>query len=328
MRRAVLPSSAGMTRRKLVAGGALALAGCGRGGPKRLAVIPKADADLFFLTVHAGAAQAARDLNVAIDWNGPDRETDYSRQIQIVEVMITRHVDGMAISATDDRALAGPLERAIAAGIPVVVFDSAVNIQNYVSMVATDNHAAGCTAARLLAGLLPGGGKIAMVMQKPGGTSTELRERGFAETIAGEFPHLTIAAQQFGMGDRAKSMAVAENILTAHPDLAGIFASSEASSIGSIQAIRARHLSGRVKLITFDVSEIHVEALRDGTAGAMLVQDAFRIGFEAVKALAERVRGGTPVRRLDIPARTVLRSDLATPEIDALLHPQRAIGRN
>jgi ribose transport system substrate-binding protein len=315
-----------VTRRHVMSAAALAFTGCNRGLRRTLAVIPKADADLFFLTVHAGAEQAAHNLNVAISWNGPDQETDYSRQIQIVDAMIARRVDGIAISATDDRALVAPLERAIGAGIPVTVFDSAVNIQNYVSMVATDNYGAGCTAARLLAGLLPGGGKIGMVMQKPGGTSTELRERGFEDTVAREFPRLTIAAQRFGMGDRAKSMAVAENILTAHPDLAGIFASSEASSIGSIRAIRARNLSGRIKLITFDVSEIHVAALGDGTSSAMLVQDAFRIGYEAVKSLADKLSGRVPVRRLDIPARVVLKADLSKPEVQPLLHPQRAMG--
>src|SRR5437868_6569665 len=119
-----------ITRRQLIPGSALALAGCGRGIRKVLAVIPKADADLFFLTIHAGAEQAARNMHVSISWNGPDRETDYSRQIQIVDVMIARRVDGIAISATDDRALIGPLERAIHAGIPVTIFDSSVNIEN------------------------------------------------------------------------------------------------------------------------------------------------------------------------------------------------------
>lgn len=284
-----------------------------------LAVIPKASADLFFVTVHAGAVEAARKMNVEITWNGPDRETDYDRQIQIVDVMIARRVDGLAISATDDRALLGPLQRVSQAGIPITVFDSAVNIENYVSMVATDNHGAGCTAARKLAELLHGSGKVAMLMQKPGGRSTELREHGFEETLAKEFPRLEIVARQYGMGDRARSMALAENILTAHQDLAGIFASSEASSIGSIRALRSRHMAGKVKLITFDVSDLHLEALRDGTADVMLVQDAFHIGYEAVKSLADKLSGLTPVRHVDIPARVVVRADLGKPEIQELL---------
>jgi len=234
--------------------------------------------------------------------------------------MITRRVDGLAISATDDRALVGPLQRVTQAGIPITIFDSSVGIDNYVSLVATDNYGAGCTAARLLAKLVPANGTIAMLMQKPGGTSTELREQGFEATLAKEFPGLRIVARQFGMGDRARSMAAAENILTVHQDLSGIFASSEASSIGSIRALQARGLAKKVKLTTFDVSDIHLEALRDGTCNVMMVQDAFRIGYEAVKSLAEKLNGTTPARKQEIPAKVVLKEDLVKPEIKKLLN--------
>jgi len=312
------------TRRRFNLAVVAALAGCGRRNRKTIAVVPKANADLFFITVRTGAEGAARDLHVSLNWSGPDVETDYSRQIEIVDSMIARRVNALAISATDDRALVDPVERVIRAGIPVTIFDSAVNIDNYVSLIATDNHAAGCTAARRLAALLPGKSEIAMMMQKPGGVSTELRERGFEETIRQECPRLAIVARQYGMGDRARSMAVAENILAAHPGLAGIFASSEACSIGAIRAIRSRGLSGRVKLITFDVSDIHVEALRDGTADVMLVQDAYRIGYQAVKSLAMKLAGQSPSRRLDIPARVVTKASLNLPDVQALLKPALA----
>jgi len=266
-------------------------------------------------------------MAVDVLWNGPNDETDYTRQIQIVDAMVAQRVDALAISATDDRALVAPLERALHAGIPVTVFDSAVNIENYVSFVATDNYGAGCTAARTLARLTRGGGDVAMVMQKPGGASTSLRERGFEDTIGKEFPKIRIAARQFGMGDRAKSRAVAENILTANPALTGIFASSEAASIGTIQAIRSRDLSGRIKLVGFDFSDIHVEALNDGTMDAMLVQDPFRIGYEAVKSLAEKLGGRTPQKRLDLPARMIVKSDLGKPDVKALLFPEWLKGK-
>jgi ribose transport system substrate-binding protein len=300
---------------------------CQRSHQNVIGVIPKAVADLFFVSIHAGVDQAARDVHANILWNGPDDETDYNRQIQVVDAMIARHVQALAISATDDRALVAPLERAISAGIPVTVFDSAVNIDNYVSFVATDNHGAGCTAARRLAALIDGKGEVGMVMQKPGGMSTVSRERGFEETMSKEFPNVRIVARQFGMGDRARSRAAAENILTAHPQLAGIFASSEASSIGSIQAIRSRNLSGKVKLVAFDFSETHMEALKDGTIDVMLVQDPFRIGYEAVKSLADKLNGLIPAKRLDLPARVIVRSDLDKPEVRALLYPEWLKGK-
>ncbi|MCU1273573.1 MAG: sugar transporter substrate-binding protein [Bryobacterales bacterium] len=294
---------------------------------KIIAVVPKATSHLFFVSIHAGVDRAARDFKVDVLWDGPNEETDFTRQIQVVDAMIARHVDAMAISATDERALAAPVERAIRAGIPVTVFDSGVNVENYVSFVATDNYGAGCTAARTLAALIGNRGKVGMVMHKPGGTSTVLREQGFEATIAKEFPGIVIAARQFGMSDRARSRAAAENILTAHPDLAGLFASSEASSLGSIQAIRSRGLSGKIRVVTFDFSDAHVEALKDGVIDVMLVQDPFRIGYEAVKSLAEKLRGRTPERRLDLPARVIVKRDLDRPEVQALLFPDWLRGK-
>ncbi|MBK5290849.1 MAG: substrate-binding domain-containing protein [Acidobacteriia bacterium] len=284
--------------------------------------MPKATSHLFFVSIHAGVDQAAKDLGVEVLWNGPNEETDHARQIQIVDSMVAQHLDAIAISATDERALAAPVQRAIKAGIPVTVFDSGVNVEDYVTFVATDNYGAGVRAARKLSELIGGKGKIAMVAHKPGGTSTVLRENGFQDTLAKELQGVQMVAMQYGMSDRAKSRAAAENMLTAHPDLDGMFASSEASSLGAIQAIGSRGLSGKVRLITFDFSDSHVQALKDGTIDAMLVQDPYQIGYEAVRSLAEKLAGRQPPKRMDLVARMILKADLDKPEIKKLLFPE------
>jgi ribose transport system substrate-binding protein len=298
------------------------LAGCQRSGKPVIGVIPKATSHMFFMSIHAGVDQAAKDFGVEVQWNGPNEETDHARQIAIVDAMVTQRVAAIAISATDERALAAPVKRAIDAGIPVTVFDSGVNVDDYVTFVATDNYGAGVTAARRLAGLIGGKGKVAMVAHKPGGTSTVLREQGFEATMAKEFPAVTIVAKQFGMADRAKARTAAENILTANGDLNGVFASSEASSLGAIQAIQSRGLAGKVKLITMDFSDAHVEALEAGVIDLMLVQDPFKLGYEAVKSLAEKLAGKSPAKRMDLPVKEIVKADLAKPEIRTLLQPE------
>lgn len=311
-----------VTRRAFVAGSGLTLlAGCGRSRARVIGVVPKATSHLFFVSVHAGVTAAAHDLHVDVLWNGPQQETDYARQIEIVDSMITQQVSAIAISATDQEALVAPVERAIRAGIPVTVFDSAVNVSDYVSFIATDNYAAGCTGARTLAGFIGGPGKVAMVMQKPGGTSTVLREQGFDATITKEFPQIQVVARQYGMADPARSRAAAEDILTAHSDLAGIFASSEAASLGSIQAIKNRSLAGKVKLVTFDFSKAHVDALRDGTINAMLVQNPYQLGYQSVKSLVDKLNGQTPPKKMELPVRIIQKADLANPDVRQLIEP-------
>ncbi|MGI8742151.1 MAG: substrate-binding domain-containing protein [Bryobacteraceae bacterium] len=300
---------------------AAGLVSCHRDRKKVIGVVPKAISHLFFMSVHAGARDAERDFGVEVLWNGPEEETEYSRQIQIVDSMVARHVDALAISATDQTALVAPVKRAMAAGIPVTIFDSGLAVDNYVTFVATDNHGAGETAARKLGGLLRGKGKVAMLMHKPGGKSTVDREIGFDEVMAKEYPGIHVVARLFGMADRAKSRTAAENILTAHPDLDGMFASAEANSLGAIQALKARGLAGKIRLVTFDFSDAHVAALQDGTIDAMIVQDPYRMGYEAVRTLVDKLNGKTPPKRIDLKARVILKGDLDKPDVKALLFP-------
>ena len=301
---------------------ALTLLSCQQRTKKLIAVVPKATSHLFFVSIHAGVRDAERDFGIEVLWNGPRDETDYSRQIEIVDSMVSRHVDGLAISATDRTALVAPVRRAMQAGIPVTVFDSGLDVKGYVTFVATDNYGAGQTAARKLAELIHGKGKVAELMQKPGGSSTGDRERGFDDTMAKEFPAISIVAKQYGMGDPAKSRNAAEDILTAHHDLDGMFCSAEANSIGAIQALKSRTLGGKIKLITFDSSDIHIAALNDGIIDVMLVQDAYRIGYEAVRSLVMKLNGQTPPQQMDLSVHVIRKQDLGQPDVQALLFPK------
>ncbi len=311
-----------MTRRRWLAAAAAApWLGCGRPGRRVIGVVPKATSHLFWLSVQAGATAAGRDYQVEIEWNGPPSEADYSRQIQIIDSFIARRVSALAIAAADRTALVGPVERAVNAGIPVVIFDSGLDSDRYLSFLATNNYEGGQMAARKLAELLGGKGKVALLMHMPGSYSTMERERGFRDALAQEFPGLRIVAEQFGLSDRAKARAAAENILAANPGLDGMFASAEPSSVGAALAIKQRALAGKVKLVTFDSSDGLIEELRAGVIDAMVVQDPFLMGYQAVAILVAHLNGQTPARQIDLHATVVTRADLEKPAIHKLLYP-------
>ncbi|MGA2133615.1 MAG: substrate-binding domain-containing protein [Bryobacteraceae bacterium] len=283
--------------------------------------MPKATSHLFWVSVQAGAIAAGRELQVDVLWNGPATETDYARQVQIVDSMIARQVDGLAVAAQDRTTLSGALDRAAQAHIPVTVFDSGVDSTNYVTFLATNNVQAGVMAARKLAELLNGKGKIAMLMHAPGSKSTMDREAGFEDCLTKEFPNLHIVARQFSMSDRAKAVAATENFLTAQPSLDGMFASAEPGSVGAALALKSRGLAGKVKLVAFDASEELVQDLKDGSIDALVAQDPFRMGYEAVKTLVDKLHGVDPPRTIDLSATVVTRNDLAKPQIKSLLFP-------
>ena len=275
---------------------------------------------MFWLTVQKGAFDAGREFNVEILWNGPASETDFSRQIQIVDSMVAQHVDGIAIAAAERKAPVTSVERATAANIPVTVFDSGLDSTQYVSYVATDNVEAGqgCSADT---------DRTARWERKDRRRDARAGQRvhhgpgkGFTEAMAAEGPTSRSSATQYGMSDRSKARAAAENILTAHPDLNGMFASSEPSSIGASLAIQGRELKDKVMLVAFDASDTMVEDLRNGAIDAMIVQDAHRMGYEAVKTIVDKLNGKTPPRRLDLRAVRVTSKDLGEPEVKRLLN--------
>jgi len=213
------------------------------------------------------------------------------------------------------------LDRAAREKIPVTVFDSGVDSTNYMSFLATDNYAGGQMAGHKLGELLGGKGKVGMVMHAPGSFSTMDRERGFEDALTKDFPGMSIAAQQFTGGDRAKALGVAENILAAHPEIAGIFASSEPSSIGAAKALKSRQLAGKVKLVGFDSTDTLIDDVKAGVIQALVVQDPFKMGYEAVHTLCDKLDGKTPAKRIDLSAVVVTSADLDKPEIHALLFP-------
>ena len=282
----------------LAALAALMLGGCERKGKLIIGVVPKGQAHIFWQTVHAGAVAAGRELGAEIRWNGPSVETEFSRQVQIMESMINGRVDGIVLAPTDRVALVSVVERAVREKIPVTIFDSAIDTKSYVSFVATNNYAAGQMAAERIGAALAGKGEVAMLLNMPGSASTLEREKGFEDAIAMSFPAVRVVVRQFGMSDRAKSLAVAEDILTAHSGLSAVFASNEPGSVGAAQALKSRGLSRKIKLVGFDSSPTLVDDLKGGVIDALVVQDPFNIGYTAVKTVVEKIKGGTPANRL------------------------------
>lgn len=292
---------------------------CARHEKKRIAVIPMGRAHLYWQSIHAGAEKAARELNVEIVWNGPATETDYSGQLQIADAMINQRVDAIAIAPIDRTAMVSVVERAAREKIPVVIFDSGINTQNFVAQVATDNYRGGVLGAERIGKVLNGKGKVAMVAVQPGSTSTVLREQGFEDTIHKNYPGIQIVDKRYGMADFAQSLTVSENMLTAHPDLDALFASNESSTVGAAQALKGR--KGKVLLVGFDSSPTLLEDLKSGLIDSLVVQDPFRMGYDSVQAAVKKLTGGTPEKVQNLPPLLVTKDNLNDPAVQKQLKP-------
>jgi len=184
-------------------------------GALTIAVIPKGTTHEFWKSVHAGAVKASRELDVQIFWQGPLKEDDREEQIKVVDSFKARRVSGIALAPLDDKALRLPVRNAARAGIPVLVFDSALDSEDTVSFVSTDNYRGGRVGGEHLARILGGSGKVALLRLQEGSASTMKREQGLLDAIGEHDTIEIVSSNQYGGVTTETAFSASENLLAA-----------------------------------------------------------------------------------------------------------------
>ncbi len=292
-----------------------------------IAVIPKGTTHEFWKSIHAGANRAAAELGVEVIWRGPLKEDDREAQIAEVESFVSRGVSGIVLAPLDDMALRVPVMGAARSGIPVVIIDSDLQCDAYVSFVATDNYAGGRMAGEHLAALLDSAGVVVMLRYQEGSASTSNREQGFLDAIAAH-PRLRVAsANQYGGATTESAYKASEHLLapfrTAGGRLSvdGIFCPNESTTFGMLRALQDSELAGTVRFVGFDSSPKLVQALRAGELDALVLQDPVRMGYLGVRTLVQHLRGEAVPRRIDTGVHLITAANMDEPGPAQLLQP-------
>jgi ribose transport system substrate-binding protein len=312
-----------------IAAGLLVNSGCdrksespGAGGAKHaIAVIPKGTTHIFWQAVHEGANKAGEELGYQIYWNGPERETDRERQIQIIEDFIVQKVDGIVLAPLDRQALVPSVEKLARLKVPCTIIDSGVDTDKYVCFAATDNYQGGVLAARKMGEILQGKGKVVVVKYVPGSASTTERENGFIETIQKEFTGIEIVESKYAQDTVETALQATEDLLTRHKDLQGLYACNAPTSVGALQALRSQKRT-EVKMVGFDAEKALAEGLRAGEIEALVVQNPFKMGYEGVKAVVAQIKGQPGPKRIDTGVEVITKANLDEPRIKDLIKLQ------
>lgn len=293
-----------------------------------VAVIPKGTIHEFWRSIEAGARKAEAELNAAgtkvqVIWKGPLREDDREQQIQVVENFTSRRVSGMVLAPLDVQALVKPVESAIGAGIPVVIMDSDLSTDKYVSFVATDNFRGGQMGGEHLAQLLEGKGNVILLRYAVGSASTEAREAGFLDALS-KYPGIKlISSDQYAGATRETAYQAAQNLLNRYGrEVNGVFCPCEPVAVGMAKALRdLGYAGGKVKMVGFDTGTQSVNDLRAGDIQALVVQNPLRMGYDGVHHLVRHLQGGEVPRRIDTGVTLVTKENMDQPEVKELIEP-------
>lgn len=291
-----------------------------------VAVVPKAIGFDFWEQVRVGAdCAASKNHNVSMNWDGVSSESDVSGQQSLLQDKLSQgDVDGLVYAATDAKALANVTKNAIQQGTTIVNMDSGTEPQpEDVPVFATDNVRAAEKGTDLLAEQLGGQGKVAFIEFQPGTSTNDTRGEGFKRGLA-KHPGLKLVAQQSSESDYNTALQVTQDILTANPDLNGIYAGNEPSVLGAAEAVRQAGKAGKIKIIGWDTSEGQVDALRDGVISGLIAQNPFKMGFQSVQAAVDKLRGRQPESATDTGSMLITKQNIDTPEVQKLLNPSCA----
>jgi ribose transport system substrate-binding protein len=238
----------------------------------------------------------------------------------MVDTMISKGVKGIVLAPLDDKALVAAVEKAAAANIPVVVIDSDVNTDKYVSFVATDNEKGGHMAGAEMIRLLNGKGRIAVLRYNVGSASTDKREKGFIDEIEANGKGITIVSKdQYAGPTLPSAQKNSEDMLAKFMkgdgslDLDGIYCPNESSTAGMLTVLENRKWAGKVKFVGFDASPTLVDGLTKGEINALVVQDPDKMGHDGVKTLVEYItnKNKNPGKRIDTGAYLITKENMS-----------------
>ena len=287
---------------------------------KKIAIIVKGTENVFYQSLREGADIASKEANIDYYFTASSAgETDINGQISLVENAISQKVSGIIIAATDSKALVPVVEKAIAAGIPVVVVDSGLQTDQYASFLTTDTTTAVTSTVEVLAKSLHGKGKVALMNFVPGAQGAIDREKAFRAAMA-NYPDIEILPTQFYNNDKQKAFSMAQTILAANPDLDAIFTCNEPGTIGAGRALKEAN-NKKVIVYGFDSSDNIIPLLKEGYLKATIVQMPYNMGYFGVKTLVDKIAGKDIVTYKDTGFTLVTTENMETPESQKALYP-------
>lgn len=294
--------------------------GASSSGKAYIAIVSKGFQHQFWQSVKQGAEKAAAEFNVEISFEGPDKETNVQQQMDQLGNAMAKNPQALALAALDSKAAEGVLQDAKNRNIPVIAFDSGVDSSTPVATASTDNKAAAAEAAKNLARLIGNSGTIAIVGHSQTATSGTDRRDGFVEWLKANAPGISIADIQYADGDQLKSTDAAKNILSANPDLKGMYGTNEGAAIGVVNAVQELSLSGKITVVGFDSGKAQIDAIRSGLMAGAVTQNPVGIGYETVKAAVAAIKGETVQKDIDTGFYWYDKTNIDDPKIAANLY--------
>lgn len=288
----------------LAAGASASLPGCGSqttssgGGKPQLAFVINSSSD-FWVLARAGIRKAEKEFDVDVDFQVPGQGTA-AQQREIIETLIAKGIDGMAVSVLDPKGAIDILNQAVER-MPVVTQDSDAPDSKRKVYIGTNNVEAGRVAGReIIKALTEGGkvspGKIALFVGKLDVANARERKQGIEETL--KDTGIEVVETFTDETKRPTAQTNVRNALDKYPDLKCLVGLWSYNPPAIIHVLKEKGLAGKIKVVAFDEEQATLDGLVDDTVFSTVVQQPYEFGYQSVKVLAKLTRKES----IDLPA--------------------------
>jgi inositol transport system substrate-binding protein len=262
----------------------------------------------FIVMIDRAMQDQAQELGVRLIVNDAQRSAE--RQIQQVESFIAQRVDAIVLNPCEVEASSPAVDKALAAGIPIVNVNSETK-STPTAMVGSRDEESGRLAMEYIAQRLDGRGGVVMMQGYMGQAAQLKREAGAREVLA-KYPDLRLLAEQTAEWDRAKAMTLMENWLQSlGSQIQAVFAQNDEMAMGALLAVERANRKDQIVIVGVDAIADALQAVQDGRLDATVFQDAARQGRTAIQTAVRIIRGEPFELEIFIPFQVVTQENVA-----------------
>jgi ribose transport system substrate-binding protein len=275
--------------------------------------------DGFYVTMGCGIQAEAKKLGLTANIQGP-AQFDATLQNPIIQSVTASHPDALLIAPDDVTASRASISQTIAAGIKVGLVDTSLtDTSGTFTQISSDNTAGGASAFAAVKQLVPGGGQVFVVNTKPGISTTDQRTAGFAAAAKAD-SKFTYVGVQYDNDTAALAAQVTLAELQKNPGIVAIFATNLFSAEGAATGIRQAGKSGKVKVVGFDAEPDEITALQQGTVQALIAQQPYTIGVDAVDQAVNALTGKPVTAKIGTSSTIITTANLKSAASQAAIY--------
>jgi ribose transport system substrate-binding protein len=293
--------------------------GCQRESKLRIGFVVTTLANPYFVDMTDAAKQEGqKHPNLELIVQAPDSATDTDRQIQIIEDLITQRVNAICVVPADSKSIVRVIAKANQANIPFLVLDNKVDEKtardagvNITAFIGSNNFLGGQLAGQFLGQQLKGVGKVAILEGITGVEAAVQRKSGFLDALKA-FPQIQVVASQPANWDREKGMNVAQSIMQANPQLAGIFACNDEMALGAVRAIKETGAKRHPIVVGFDAIQDALAAIKAGDMAATVAQLPAEVGRLGVATALSKIEGASVPASIPTEVKLITNENVAS----------------